>query len=51
MELGFGDREFVVNNDIGILYDADETDNLTKKLSDLGRERPHPRLINPANLI
>ncbi|PHH76288.1 hypothetical protein CDD80_1669 [Ophiocordyceps camponoti-rufipedis] len=35
-ELGFGDREFSVSNDVGILYDVDETDNLSKKLSDLG---------------
>ncbi|PHH88898.1 hypothetical protein CDD83_6910 [Cordyceps sp. RAO-2017] len=35
-ELGFGEKEFVVSNDVGILYDVDETDNLTKKLSDLG---------------
>lgn len=37
VKLGFGDKEFVVNNDIGILYDYDETDNLPKKLSDLGK--------------
>ncbi|KAK7422106.1 E1 ubiquitin-activating protein uba2 [Neonectria punicea] len=36
LKLGFGDKEFVVNNDVGILYDFDETDNLPKKLSDLG---------------
>lgn len=40
-KLGFEDKEFVVNNDVGILYDFDETDNLPKKLSDLG-ENPHP---------
>ncbi|KAH7320102.1 ThiF family protein [Stachybotrys elegans] len=34
--LGFGEKEIVVNNDVGILYDADETDNLPKKLADLG---------------
>jgi ubiquitin-like 1-activating enzyme E1 B len=37
-KLGFGDREFNLSNDVGILYDADETDNLPKKLSDLGTE-------------
>jgi len=37
LELGYGDKDFVVNNEIGILYDADETENLSKKLSDLGR--------------
>lgn len=35
-KLGFGDREFVVNNEVGVLYDADETDNLPKKLTELG---------------
>jgi ubiquitin-like 1-activating enzyme E1 B len=34
-ELGYGE-EFVVSNDIGPIYDVDETENLTKKLSDLG---------------
>ncbi|KAM4059143.1 thiF family protein [Hirsutella rhossiliensis] len=36
LKLGFGDKEFVVNNDIGILCDADETENLPKTLSELG---------------
>ncbi|EQL04158.1 Molybdenum cofactor biosynthesis, MoeB [Ophiocordyceps sinensis CO18] len=36
LKLGFGDKEFVVNNDVGILCDADETENLPKKLSELG---------------
>lgn len=36
-DLGVGEREFVLNNDVGILYDFDETDNLPKKLSDLGK--------------
>ncbi|KAI5467035.1 hypothetical protein BGZ63DRAFT_410128 [Mariannaea sp. PMI_226] len=39
VNLGFGDKEFVVNNDVGILYDFDETDNLPKKLSDLGVQK------------
>ncbi|OAA63056.1 Molybdenum cofactor biosynthesis, MoeB [Cordyceps fumosorosea ARSEF 2679] len=34
--LGLGDREFSVNNDVGILYDFDETNNLPKKLTELG---------------
>ncbi|KAJ4155202.1 hypothetical protein LMH87_000458 [Akanthomyces muscarius] len=34
--LGLKDREFSVNNDVGILYDFDETDNLPKKLTELG---------------
>ncbi|KAF9874492.1 ubiquitin-like activating enzyme [Colletotrichum karsti] len=36
LELGFGEKEFAVNNDVGPLYDPDETENLSKKLSDLG---------------
>ncbi|KAJ0165164.1 Ubiquitin-activating enzyme E1-like [Colletotrichum tanaceti] len=36
LELGYGDKEFAVNNDAGPLYDPDETENLPKKLSDLG---------------
>lgn len=35
LELGYGE-EFVVSNEVGILYDVDETDNLEKKLGDLG---------------
>lgn len=34
--LGYEDKEFVVSNEVGILYDVEETDNLDKKLSDLG---------------
>ncbi|CEJ79950.1 hypothetical protein VHEMI00161 [[Torrubiella] hemipterigena] len=34
--MGLGEREFVVNTDRGIVYDPDETDNLPKKLADLG---------------
>jgi ubiquitin-like 1-activating enzyme E1 B len=36
-DLGFGEREFVLNNDVGVIYDVEETDNLPKKLSDLGK--------------
>lgn len=36
LELGYGE-EFAVNNEAGILYDVEETDNLEKKLSDLGK--------------
>lgn len=39
LELGYGD-EFVVNNEVGTLYDVEETENLTKKLSDLGKDPP-----------
>ncbi|CAH0014623.1 unnamed protein product [Clonostachys rhizophaga] len=34
--LGFGEKEFVLNNEVGVLYDPDETENLPKKLVDLG---------------
>lgn len=34
--LGYGDRDFIVNSEAGLLYDVDETENLPKKLSDLG---------------
>ncbi len=37
--LNYGeDGEFVVNNEVGILYDIDETDNLDKKLTELGKD-------------
>lgn len=36
LELGYGEKDISVSNDVGILYDPDETENLTKKLSDLG---------------
>ncbi|TDZ67313.1 Ubiquitin-activating enzyme E1-like [Colletotrichum trifolii] len=36
LELGYGEKEFAVNNDAGPLYDPDETENLSKKLSELG---------------
>jgi ubiquitin-like 1-activating enzyme E1 B len=36
IELHYGEKELVVNNDGGLLYDVDETDNLSRKLSDLG---------------
>ncbi|KAG5976177.1 hypothetical protein E4U58_005800 [Claviceps cyperi] len=29
--LGFGDREFALNNAVGIMYDYDETENLPKE--------------------
>jgi ubiquitin-like 1-activating enzyme E1 B len=35
LQLGYGD-EFVVSNEVGLLYDVDETENLNKKLSELG---------------
>ncbi|EFY90390.1 E1 ubiquitin-activating protein uba2 [Metarhizium acridum] len=35
-QLGLEKKEFVLNNEVGIVYDSDETDNLPKKLSDLG---------------
>ncbi|CAJ2511370.1 Uu.00g069950.m01.CDS01 [Anthostomella pinea] len=36
LQLGYGDREFAVNSEAGLLYDPGETDNLEKKLSELG---------------
>lgn len=36
LELGYGDKEFAVSNDVGPLYDPEETENLAKKLSELG---------------
>jgi ubiquitin-like 1-activating enzyme E1 B len=36
LQLGYGE-EFVVNNEVGLLYDVDETENLGKKLSELGK--------------
>ncbi|UKZ77267.1 hypothetical protein TrVFT333_004987 [Trichoderma virens FT-333] len=35
-QFGYGDKEFVVSNDVGVLYDPDETENLGKKLTELG---------------
>lgn len=35
VQLGYGD-EFVVSSDTGTLYDVEETENLSKKLSELG---------------
>ena len=34
-QFGYGE-EFTVNNEVGTLYDVDETENLEKKLADLG---------------
>lgn len=36
MHLGYGEKEFALSNEVGILYDPDETENLGKKLSELG---------------
>ncbi|TAQ89344.1 hypothetical protein B7494_g2313 [Chlorociboria aeruginascens] len=35
LQLGYGE-EFSVNNEVGTLYDVEETENLSKKLSELG---------------
>lgn len=37
--LGYDEKEFSLNNDVGVLYDPDETDNLPKKLSELGKDQ------------
>lgn len=34
--LGYGDKDFSIRTSAGILYDPDLTENLDKKLSDLG---------------
>ncbi|KAL2171820.1 hypothetical protein VTG60DRAFT_1517 [Thermothelomyces hinnuleus] len=36
LQLGYGEKDISISNDVGILYDPDETDNLGKKLSELG---------------
>lgn len=38
--LGYGEKDFAISNEVGILYDPDETDNLEKKLSELGMFSP-----------
>ncbi|KAI1644103.1 SUMO-activating enzyme subunit uba-2 [Daldinia loculata] len=35
-QLGYGEKEFAINSDAGLLYDPDETDNLDKNLNELG---------------
>jgi ubiquitin-like 1-activating enzyme E1 B len=35
--LGFEEKDFVLSNDVGVLYDPDETDNLPKKLTELSK--------------
>ncbi|KKA29342.1 hypothetical protein TD95_001943 [Thielaviopsis punctulata] len=35
-DLGYGEKEIVVSNEVGPLYDVDEDENLGKKLSELG---------------
>ena len=51
LELGYGDKEVSVSNEVGILYDPDETDNLEKKLADLGNffQTSHPNSL--ANIV
>ncbi|OTA98673.1 hypothetical protein M426DRAFT_325786 [Hypoxylon sp. CI-4A] len=36
VQLGYGEKEFAINTDAGLVYDPDETENLDKKLSELG---------------
>ncbi len=40
-ELGYGE-EITISDGANLLYDVDETDNLTKKLSDLGMLMKNP---------
>ncbi|KAB5582336.1 hypothetical protein GE09DRAFT_1074546 [Coniochaeta sp. 2T2.1] len=35
-DLGYGEKEFSISNEVGILYDPDETENLDTKLVELG---------------
>lgn len=35
-QLGYGDKEFSITSESGLLYDPDETDQLPKKLTDIG---------------
>lgn len=50
LELGYGD-EFVVNNEIGTLYDVEETRNLEKRLSELGKFSSADSFTVPSCLI
>ncbi|KAI4866976.1 hypothetical protein F4820DRAFT_415044 [Hypoxylon rubiginosum] len=36
LQLGYGEKEFAVSSDAGLVYDPDLTDNLDKNLNDLG---------------
>lgn len=45
LQLGYGEKEFAVNSDAGLLYDPDETDNLGKSLGDLGSFPPSTALL------
>ncbi|KAK0634563.1 hypothetical protein B0T17DRAFT_482436 [Bombardia bombarda] len=36
LEMGYGEKDITVSNEIGILYDPDEAGNLDKKMSELG---------------
>lgn len=35
-EFGYGEKEFVISMEVGIIYDFDEMDNLEKKLFEFG---------------
>ena len=37
LELGYGEKEISVSTEAGLVYDPEETENLNKKLSDLGK--------------
>jgi ubiquitin-like 1-activating enzyme E1 B len=37
VDLGYGEKDIVVNNDVGTLYDVDEQENLSRTFSDLGK--------------
>lgn len=40
LQLGYGE-EISITNEVGLLYDAEETVNLSKKLSELGNSIAH----------
>lgn len=41
LQLGYGEKEFAVSSDAGLVYDPDLTDNLDKNLNDLGLFSSH----------
>lgn len=51
VDLGYGEKEISVRSDAGILYDPDETDNLSKKLSELGMSAIICQLRAYSNLL
>ena len=50
LQLGYGEKEIAVSTDAGILYDPDETEHLSKKLTELGT-RLFPACVLDCSLI